>query len=226
MKYEAVIFDFGGTLIRYVAWSDFEEATREMASVISAPVEDFVSLWFEHAERLGTGDFQSYQEFTRYICDKLGITVEDNLIDLAADIQLNNGRQMVLGIREGAVELLTYLKANNFKTGLISDCFIDLPVIWDETPFAPLIDVAVFSCSVGMNKGDTQIFQHAVERLGVSSERCMFIADGMRNELANASKLGMHALQIYVPEEIDDNPIREGWEGPVISSFGEIYNLL
>ncbi len=226
MRYEAVIFDLGGTLIHSVAWSDFEKAAREVASVISAPSEDFVRLWFEEGERLGTGDFQTYQDYIRHISGKLGLTVEDNQIDLAAGIQYDNSRQMVLAIRKGAIELLTYLKSRNYKTGLISDCFTDIPAIWDDTPFATLIDVAVFSCSVGMNKADTGIFQLAADELGVSPDRCLYIADGMRNELANASKFGMNAIQIYVPGEIDDSPIREEWTGPVISSFSEIYILL
>ena len=129
--------------------------------------------------------------------------------------------------REGAIELLTHLKANGYKTCLISDCAYDVPELWDETPYAPYIDIAFFSCSVGMNKSNIRIFQMAVEELSVKPEECIYIADGYRNELTNATKLGMHAFQLLVPEDVDyDSPIREDWNGPTISSLKEVINLL
>ena len=128
--------------------------------------------------------------------------------------------------RDGAIEILTHLKTNHYKIGLITDCGPDVPALWDETPFAPFIDVAVFSCTAGMNKGNPDIFRIATEKLGVKTQDCMYIADGMRNELANAANMGMYAVQILIPEEIDDSPIREDWHGPVISSLREILDLL
>lgn len=224
MKYQAVIFDLGGTLVYS---PDYSNTTREMASILSAPEENFVRLWFEQSEGLGTGLFPSYQSYIRHICTQLEIDTQADRIDFAASIPFNETKQVVMAPREGAIELLTYLKSNGYKTGLISDCAPDLPEFWNETPFAPLIDAAVFSCSVGMNKADPRIFQLAVEELEVKPEDCLYIADGMRQELANASKLGMHAIQLLIPEEIDENnPIREEWDGSVISSLNEVLNLI
>ena len=135
-------------------------------------------------------------------------------------------RRMVADVRPDAVSLLEWLKSNNLKTGLISDCFTDIPKLWNETPFAPLIDITVFSCFAGMNKADIRIFKIALEQLAVKPEKCVYIADGMRNELANASSLGMHSIQIFIPEEVDHSPIRENWKGPAVSSLIEIMELL
>ena len=109
---------------------------------------------------------------------------------------------------------------------MISDCAPELPEIWNDTPFAPYFDVTVFSCTAGMNKADPRIFQIALEQLAVEPENCLYIADGMRNELANAKKLGMHSVQILVPGEIDDSPIREDWQGPSITSLREVLDYL
>jgi FMN phosphatase YigB (HAD superfamily) len=62
--------------------------------------------------------------------------------------------------------------------------------------------------------------------MAVKPEYCIYVADGMRNELANAKKLGMYSIQIYVPEEINDSPLREKWHGHRISSLNEILDFL
>jgi len=224
-KFEAIIFDLGGTLISGPSWSDYANAAREMAALLSAPVEDFARLWFEGADGLGPGIID-YQGLIRHVCNQLGVPVRDNQIDTAASIPFNVTKQKMMLPRDGAIEILAYLKSNDYKTGLISDCATDTPIIWPETPFAPFFDVTIFSCSVGMIKTDPRIFQIAVKELAVKPERCLYIADGMRQELASAKKLGMDALQIRAPDEITDSPIREDWDGPVISSLKEVLNLL
>ncbi len=226
MKYEAVIFDLGGTLTYGHAWSDYVDAAREIAAVISAPVDDFVRIWFEQSAGLGTGIYPSYQDFIKHICRQLPLNVPDNLVNHATNISLSVTKRHITVPRDGAIEVLSYLKTNGYKVGLISDCGPDVPALWNDTPFAALIDVAVFSCSVGMNKADLRIFQIAIDRLAVKPESCLYIADGMRQELTNAAKLGMHSVQILVTDEIDDSPIREEWHGPVISSLTEVLNLI
>ena len=226
MKYEAVIFDFGGTLVRSLSWAEYEEAAGKTAEILSVPRDEFIRLYFEHSERPGKGEFASYQDYFRYIASLLEITPVDRKIENAAENLFKSTRKMVEDIRPDAVELLSWLKSQGYKTGLISDCWNDIPELWDETPFAPLIDAPVFSCHVGMNKADIRIFQMAVDRLEVSPENCVYVADGFRNELANAAELGMHAVQMYVLEEIDTAPIRENWSGPTISTLSEIRGII
>jgi putative hydrolase of the HAD superfamily len=226
VKYRAVIFDLGGTLTYGLAWSVYVDAAGEIAGVIAAPKDDFVRIWFEEAEGLGTGVYPSFQDFIRHICRQLSLDVTDNLVDVAAGISISTARRHLTMPRDAAIDLLSYLKTNGYKTGLVSDCGPDVPTVWDDTPFAPLINVAVFSCAAGMNKGDPRIFQIALKKLDVAPEECIYIADGMRNELANAAGLGMTAVQLLVSEEIDDSPIREDWHGPMIKSLNDILSLL
>jgi putative hydrolase of the HAD superfamily len=93
-------------------------------------------------------------------------------------------------------------------------------------PLASLVDVAVFSCLVGVTKPDPYIYQIATEKLDVQPQRCLYVADGMSQELVTASNLGMHAVQIFVPGEDEYDLYREEWHGPVISSLREILTLL
>lgn len=227
MKYKTVIFDLGGTLSCSAVWEEYRQAARQVAKICSAPEAKFVELWFAHSARLGTGDYQTWPDYIQYICGLMDMEMPpSHLIEKAADINLAATRNQICRPHAGAVELLEYLKSNGYKLGLISDCFYDVPKVWPETPFAPYFDVTIFSCEVGMNKANPDIFKIALGKLKVKAQDCIYIADGMRNELTNAAALGMIAVQLFISEEIDDSPIRENWSGLKITSLQEVYNLL
>ena len=140
-------------------------------------------------------------------------------------------KQEVTSPREGAVEVLTYLKSNGYKTGLISDCSDAVAKVWQNMPFAPFIDVAVFSCLVGFTKPDSRIYQVVTEQLKVEPQSCLYIGDGGSQELTGAAQVGMHPVLIRVPDEdITDmyrlDAERESWNDPVISSLREVLDLL
>ena len=67
MTYRAVIFDLGGTLVIGPSWSDYFQAAREMAGILSVSEDDFVQIWSTDSESLGTGDFTGYRDYIRHI---------------------------------------------------------------------------------------------------------------------------------------------------------------
>ncbi len=158
MKYQAVVFDLGGTLTYPFYWSEYTEVRSKIASVLAAPEEDITRVWRDEGYQLGTGIIRTYPDFVRYICEQLGLETEDSRIDTAVDIAFEMTRQKVMVPRDGAIEVLSYLKANGYKTGIISDCGPDVPALWNETPFAPFFDVTVFSCSAGLGDNDLIYF--------------------------------------------------------------------
>jgi putative hydrolase of the HAD superfamily len=226
MKYKAVIFDLFGTLVDNYPWIENNNNLGRMASVLELPADDFVSQWHDAFDDRMTGTFKNYQDCIAYICRQLGKEINDDKIELATNIRLEMTAQEVTTPRDGAVEVLTYLKSKGYKTGLISDCSTETTRVWKDSPFKPFIDKPVFSCLVGIKKPDPLIFNTAVERLGVNPEDCMYVADGIGEELSGARKLGMHAIQILVPDEDDYNPYRGEWDGQVITSLREILEMV
>ena len=65
MKYEAVIFDLGGTLVRNYSSEEYRNTAREMATVLAVPREEFADHWFEKAADLATGKYRTYQDYIR-----------------------------------------------------------------------------------------------------------------------------------------------------------------
>jgi putative hydrolase of the HAD superfamily len=226
MKYEAVIFDLGGTLINQSTWEEQENYIRRMAGVLSILYVDFHRLWQETYEDRTKGTFGSVQGGIRYICRQLRKPVEEYKIEAAANITLEITKCMVMSPRKDAIEVITQLRAQGLKTGLVSNWSEQLPEVWQHCPLSLLIDVAVFSSKEGMMKPDPRIFQLASERLKVKPEQCLYIADGMDRELAGAKTAGMKAAMVRYPDDVDSNPYLEKWDGPVISLLEDILTLV
>ena len=226
MKYQAVIFDLFGTLVDMYPWTESNRVLREMAERLAIPPDEFIDSWHATFEERMTGTFPRYQDCIRYISRQCGVLVKDEQVELAARTREIMTERELAATRDGAIEVLSYLKANGYKTGLISDCCTIIPEIWDTTPFAPLIDVAVFSCIMGIKKSDPRIYRTTTRRLAVKPEQCLYIADGIGQELNSAAKLGMQAVMIRTSDDRADDPYREKWDGPVISSLQEVLNLV
>ena len=196
MKYKAVIFDLFGTLVEDIIGPPYTDLVMRIASILSMPADDFRQMWSDTVYVRHTGGFRSVEANIAHICQELGVHLEDNDIKLAARIRQDYDRRVMTTPRSGAVEVLSQLKQWGYKTGLISNCTPDAPLIWPDIPFASLFDVAVFSCSVGLMKPDHRIYQLTVERLGVESEDCLYVGNGSRGELRGAHEMGMYPVLI------------------------------
>jgi putative hydrolase of the HAD superfamily len=228
MKLKAIIFDFFGTLVDNFSSREHERTLSEMAKVLSASQHDFVRMWVETFPARATGVFPTIEANIEYICRAIDCHVTHDQIRAALRIRSRFYRQ-ALTPRHGALTILFRLRLENYKIGLITDCSCELPNVWSSTRFAPLIDVAVFSCQVGVRKPDPGIYRFAYTRLGVAPGDCLYVGDGNSKELTGALAVGMQSLLIRVPyEETEDvyNMDREEWTGPFVSDLTDILSFV
>jgi putative hydrolase of the HAD superfamily len=225
-KYQAVIFDLYGTLVENYPSSEGNKVLKQAAEVLSAPPADFISLWFKAYGDRQIGVLKTYQDCYTHICQQLGVKPTKKQLDSAYNIRFALTQRELMSYREGAVEVLQHLKDNSYKTGLVSNCSMETTRIWPGTLLAPLIDVPVFSSIEGVMKPDPHLFRIALERLSVASEACLYIADGMSQELTTASILGMCAVRVEAPHNSEYEHDREDWHGPTISSLKEVLKLI
>ena len=228
MKYEGVIFDLFGTLVPNMSLSEHRAVLTRMAHVLSAPPDDFAQLWFDTFNERSTGIFQSPDDNVEYICRTLGVSVNETQVKVATRLRFDYAVQSMMP-RPDAIETLSHLKSGGCKTGLISDCSAEVPAMWKDSPFVELIDVAIFSCSVGVKKPDPRIYQLTTNQLGIKPQECLYIGDGSSQELTGASQVGMHAVLLRLPDEdgTDAHWIdREDWDGLTISSLTEVLDLV
>ena len=133
MKYKAVIFDLFGTLIDNLSLSEYENVLLEIASILGASPDMFRQLWLDSFRERITGVLPTPQANIEYICRKLKINATEAQIERAARVRLDFTARAVKP-RPGSLEMLSHLKAQSCKIGLISDCSGEVPLIWKNTP--------------------------------------------------------------------------------------------
>ena len=228
MKYRAVIFDLFGTLVDNFSSQGYMESLSQMASVLSLPFDDFRQVWFATStgeQNLGVS--RSCEGDVENACRELGMMPEDKQVQLAVQYRLDYIRN-VMTPQPSAIELLSRLKEEGYKTGLLSNCSHEIPTVWPETPLAPLIDVAISSCSVGMRKPNPRIYQITAERLEVRPEQCLFVGDGGSQELSGALSVGMQPVLTRPDADSTEQHLRnrEQWDGLTISCLMDIVTVL
>ena len=226
-KYLAVVFDLFGTLVHNFSYQAYNDSLSQMASALLLSSDDFRQVWFATSKERNSGIAQSCEGDIRNVCRALGMLPEDSQVQLAVQRRLDYIRS-VMTPQPDAIEVLVRLKEEGFGIGLLSNCTHEIPTVWSETPFAPLIDVAIFSCSVGMMKPNPRIYELTAERLEVRPEECLFIGDGGSQELSGALSVGM--LPVLTRPDADSMEPhlrnREQWDGLTISSLMDILAVL
>ena len=223
MKIETVIFDLFGTLVDdFGRWIGHMQS--ELIAALGVPSEPFTEIWRRTSEMRTIGEFQTVEASIEYVCGLMGIKVTPEQIAKAVEIRLQNIRR-ALNPRPDVLETLARLKQNNYKIGLLSNCSIEIPILWPGTEFAGLFDTAIFSSRERLKKPDPRIYQLACQRLGLEPEACLYIADGENHELAGAAKVGLHP--VLLQNSTRDNHrelLREAreWQGDCISSVTEV----
>jgi putative hydrolase of the HAD superfamily len=230
MKYQAVIFDLFGTIVNIFSRPDYEKALEEMILILKAPHDEFVKLWYQTAGERAIGTFGTLEDNLKYICRQLKITPSENQFKRASQVRMEMVAR-ALTPKKDAIETIRQLKSSGYKTGLISNCSPEPPVLWPGTPFAPLFDATIFSSTCGLRKPEPPIYKLALQKLAVKAESCLYIGDGDGNELDGAAQVGMRPVLIRDPGEDSRNVIRdnyqgEDWEGPVITSLKEVLRFL
>jgi putative hydrolase of the HAD superfamily len=227
VKVKAVIFDLFGTLVDGFATSasGYQE---KFSAALGVDHEAFTQLWREITGRRTVGDFQTVEDSIKHVCDRMGVTVSAEQRAKAVEIRLELTRR-ALTPRSDAISTVARLKRAGLKIGLLSNCSIEIPMIWPETAFAEFFDSTIFSSRERIKKPDPRIYKLICDRLAMLPEACVYIADGENYELAAAADVGMHPVLIRNPEGDGDKLLlREArdWKGAAVSSLTEVVSLV
>jgi len=227
-KHGALIFDLFGTLVYPVSQKEHRRMLKEMALTLAISPDDFIHHWTETADARMKGTFRNFRENIEYIYQQIGAIIDQTRISLATRIRLAMVQNEVVP-RADAVEVLSKLKSEGYKTGLISDCSHEATKVWDNTPFPTFFYTTMFSCMVGITKPNPRIYQLALRQLNIEPRNCIYIGDGGSRELTGASQAGMQAVLLQIPNEVKADMYKidsEDWDGIVITSLSHVLNLL
>jgi putative hydrolase of the HAD superfamily len=227
MKFEAVIFDLFGTLVDDFG-SSVGQMHHEMAAALAVPYEQFMALWGQTAKMRIIGAFETVEANIKYVCDTINVNPTTEQLEKAVEIRMKYIRQ-ALRPRPEAISTASELKNKGYKIGLLSNCSIEIPILWQETAFANLFNATVFSSRERLKKPDTRIFDLACERLGTMPASCLYIADGEDHELKAAASVGLHPVLIRTASQKTRGELHQearDWQGPSIDSLKEVLQLV
>jgi HAD superfamily hydrolase (TIGR01509 family) len=205
---EAVLFDWGDTLFHFAydealldaGWeAGLATLGREGLPTHAETAERFRERYAPLLWVLGSVEEIEYPGMVRELLAGFGIDVSDD--ELARFLEAEHAAwEPARRIGDSTHALLDALRERGLKTGLVSNAFDPGWLLHNDLERMGLsdrLDVAVFSSEVGKRKPDETIFLAALEPLGVSGERALFVGDRRYEDVRGAKQVGMTTVQAY-----------------------------
>ncbi|PWR16960.1 haloacid dehalogenase [Micromonospora sicca] len=223
-RFQAVLFDFFGTLTRSVQRG---AAHRWTAELLGCPSDTLVEVLDRTYYQRASGLLGSAEATLRWVCDQAGVHPSD-LAVRAAVASRHRAVRADTRLRDEAVPVLAGLRQRGVRTGLISDCTHELPAFLPQLAIAPLLDVRVFSVQLGRCKPDPALYLAACRRLELAPADCLYVGDGGSQELTGAQRAGMTAARLAAPDLAGHMVFNaeRGWAGRVLTSLTEVLELV
>ena len=191
---KAVFFDLFETLITEKTRKDFQ--VRAPFHERLGTTEDKSSLWWAENENAAmVGRFPDCLARFTDLCVAVGSLLTKNDLVIAAQEHEAWKSEVLSCVEPQIFEMLRTVRARGLKVGLISNALPEEVLAWRFCPLQDLMDVVVFSCSVGVMKPDREIFELACSRMCVQPSEAYFVGDGGYDELQGAASVGMRAIQ-------------------------------
>ncbi|WNM41333.1 HAD family hydrolase [Micromonospora halotolerans] len=223
-RYQAVLFDFFGTLTCCVQRGS---AHRTIAELLGCSADTLVEVLDRSYYQRASGRFGNAEATLRWVCGQAGVDPSDEAVR-AAVASRHRAVRADTRLRAEAVPVLAELRGRGVRTGLISDCTHELPAFLPQLAVAPLLDVRVFSVQVGRCKPDAALYLDACHRLDLAPTDCLYVGDGGSQELTGAERAGLTAVRLAAPDLSGHMVFNadHGWDGRVLTSLTEVLDLL
>jgi putative hydrolase of the HAD superfamily len=198
----AVLFDWGHTLMDW-AWDDELLAAGHEAGLraIGRENEQLTARFKEAYEPLfwapGTVEELEYPGLVRRLLGDVGIDVSNGELERFLEAE-HAAWTPARRLGSTSHALLESLRNRGLKLAVVSNAF-DPPALLHrdlaDAGIAERIDYAVFSSEVGRRKPDAEIFERALDALGVRAEAALFVGDRLYEDVRGAAEVGMTTVQ-------------------------------
>jgi epoxide hydrolase-like predicted phosphatase len=189
---KAVIFDFGGVLMR----TEDPEPRRRIAEQLGMSVQELEQVVFESEEgKLAEVGRLSSDERWRRVTARLGLRSPDAWKTFPGHFFAGE----VLD-----VELVDYVRLlrHSYATALLSNASDSLDAyVRERLGLSDAFDLIIVSALVGMKKPDPAIFRIALDRLEVAAHEAIFVDDRQDN-VEGAVSVGMYGIRFTTREAL------------------------
>jgi 2-haloacid dehalogenase len=189
---KAVVFDFGGVLIR---WDPRNLYSRFFPEEPQA-MEDFLA-------EISFMEWNAQQDKGRPFAEAVAqlskqFPHHEHLIRAYQE----NWKESITGSIDGTVDLLRLLKKKGYLLYGLSNWGTEtFAMIRHEFDFLNLFDEIVLSGEVKLIKPEPEIFELFLQKIGKPADQCLFIDDSEPN-IITARKLGFDTVHFESPEHL------------------------
>ena len=190
---KAIIFDMYETLITHYYEGGSLYFSQQMAEDAGIPFECFQLTWRGTERERSTGILSLEGIIERILRENNCYSEE--VFQTIIRKRMQTAENPYSHLHPEIIPMLTKLKENGIKIGLISNCFSEEMEAIKRSPLFPYFDVACLSYEQGVQKPDAEIYEKCAKMLHVKPEECIYIGDGGSNELEGAKAFGMNVRQ-------------------------------
>lgn len=189
---KAIFFDLFETLI-----TEFSHGKRisnrqyDYKELLNLESYEFKKAWTSRQRKRMTGELENFVEVIEDIMNELNMPVNYEAIEYLYQERIKEKSIPFEIIHSDIIELLQFLKGENIRTGLISNCSEEEVRFWNNSELPHFFDSVIFSYAVGIAKPDKDIYLLGCKELAVDPRDSIFIGDGGSNELDGAVNAGM-----------------------------------
>jgi len=222
LKFKAVLFDLGNTLVYQQPYEPFQRILQ--ANGVFKSIEEIQEAFekcskeFDVEKHKALGSHEFYARWNMVILKHLGITRSVRRLAEKIDRQWFNFSKIYL--YPEVKDSLRRLKQMGLKLGVVTGGYeLDIEQILPRAGLEEFFDVCVGADTTGKRKPSPEAFKHALKQLEVKPEEAIFVGDSLEQDYFGAQKVGMKAFLIQ----------REGKSVAgvkAIASLREIFDVL
>ncbi len=187
MRYNAICFDLFHTLV------DVATVPASVGAATADVLEVDQSQWNDAC-------FSSVHEICgvtvhQHVVQQLAHSIDKNIslskIEKATESRQARFDYALAQVENEIIEQIQSLRNSGIKTVLVSNASSGEVSAWKDSPLATCFDEVIFSCECGMAKPDPGIYQLALNKLGVTADKTLFVGDGGSQEHEGARAVGL-----------------------------------
>ena len=190
MAVEAVVFDFGGVLVR----TEDKQPRTDLAASLDMTYDELSALHFDSQSAIQAmkGEITANAHWNA-VQKSLGLS----------DVELERVRTEFWAGDVLDLDLVNFLRdlRGKYAVILLSNAWDDLrQMIVDEFQIENVFDRLVISAEIGLVKPDLEIFQWLISQLGIEPSAAVFVDDFLHN-VEGAQAAGMQAIHFRSPDQ-------------------------
>ena len=210
MRFDAVIFDYYGTLAEHDGGGvSVAAALRDLGYELDAALarehwQDGLDGTTHHEHSRSRDHYVAWQQ--RRLAELLaGSGVPADVHDDVVRALRAPGASGSMVAYPDAAEVLQRLRNHGVKTAICSNWDWDLAESLEQAGLAGLVDVVVSSAWVGARKPHESIYAHTLRELGVEAGRTLFVGDTWNCDVTGPLRLGMAVAYVRRPHRDRDH---------------------